>query len=122
MGRLAWVAYFLFLVFYAWWKYQAAAPDVFSVGYAQSVAILVGLTGVAPFIATLLILKAAPLSRIPAGAVGVVLGVLGAVAGYALFWKLYISPYGGPEMMDVALRGIGWGALQGAIAAVAAKF
>lgn len=121
MGRFAWIAFFIFLVFYAWWKYQAAAPAEFSVGYARSVAILVGLTGVAPFLLTFLVVKAAPLKRFAASISGVLLGIVCGVAGYALFWKLYISPYGGPEMMDVALRGVGWGALQGAMAAIAAN-
>ncbi len=121
MGRLAGIGYVLFLGFYAWWKYQAAAPDEFSVGYAQSVAILVGLTGVAPFLLTLLLLKAAPLRRFAASIAGVVLGVAFCVAGYALFWQLFISPYGGPEMVEVALRGVGWGALQGGLAAIAAN-
>ena len=121
MGRIAWIGYLLFLGFYTWWKYQAAAPDDFSVGYARSVAILVGLTGVAPFLLAFVLLKAAPLKRLAASIIGVIFGVVFCVAGYALFWKLFIAPYGGPEMMEVALRGIGWGALQGGLAAIAAN-
>ena len=121
MGRLAWVGFFIFVVGYAWWKYQAAAPDEFSMGYARSVAILVALTGVAPFLIAFIILRSAPLKRIAASITGVLLGVVLCVGGYALFWKLFISPYGGPEMIDVATRGIGWGALQSALAAIAAN-
>ncbi len=121
MSGIAWFGYLLFLGLYAWWKYQAAAPDDFSVGYARTVAILVGLTGVAPFLLAFLLLKAAPLKRFAASIAGVALGIVFCVGGYALFWKLFIAPYGGPEMLEVALRGVGWGALQGGLAAIAAN-
>ena len=122
MGRIAWIGYLLFLGFYAWWKYQASAPEEFSASYVQSVAILVLLTGLAPFLLVFGLLKAARLKRFAASIVGVMFGVVFCVAGYALFWKLFIAPYGGgPEMVDVAVRGIGWGALQGGLAAIAAN-
>lgn len=120
--RLGWVGYLIFLAGYAAYKYLVAAPPSFSPVYAQSVAILVVLTGVVPFLGTFLVLKVFSLGHIPQMATGLLLGVLLCVAGYALFWFLFLSSLaGGPQLVDVATRGIGWGFAQGALAGFAAS-
>ena len=121
-GRLALIAYLLFLAGYSWYKYAVAAPAEFSPGYAQSVVILVLMTGVAPFLIAFGGLKVSGLRRFPAVAGGLVLGLVACVAGYAGYWWLFLAPNGGaPAVYDVAARGVGWGLLQGGIAAIAAN-
>lgn len=120
-GRLGLIAYVIFLVAYSWYKYSVAAPQEFSAGYAQSVVILVLMTGVAPFVIALAALKVSNAKRFAAGVVGIVVGLVACVVGYAAFWWLFIAPAGAaPAAYDVAARGVGWGVMQGALAALAA--
>ena len=122
MGKFAWAGYLLFLVGYSAYKYSVAAPPEFSALYAQSVAILVGLTGIAPFFLTFAVFKPLPIKRFAASGAGLLLGLLFCVAGYAAFWAVVINPSGyGVPLMEVATRGIGWGLLQGGLAAIAAN-
>jgi hypothetical protein len=97
-------------------------PPEFSSDYAQSVAILVALTGVAPFVLTQLLLRALKLRGLAASIAGLVSGLVFCVAGYAVFWLLFIGPsgVGAPAMMDVAARGVGWGLLLGGLASLVA--
>lgn len=119
---LALVFYAFFLVAYAVYKYSVAAPPAFSPAYAQSVAILVAMTGVAPFLLALAALKALRLEGVVGLVAGLVFGLVFCVAGYAAFWALTISASGAPvPMTAVAVRGVGWGLLQGGIAAFAAR-
>lgn len=121
-SRLGWIGYLVFLAGYAAYKYLVAAPPSFSPAYAQSVAILVMLTGVAPFLATFLILKVARLGHVPQMVTSLLLGLALCVAGYALFWFLFLSSLAqGPQLVEVAPRGIGWGLAQGALAGFAAS-
>ncbi|MEK7265020.1 MAG: hypothetical protein AAB227_02875, partial [Pseudomonadota bacterium] len=88
---------------------------------AQSVAMLVALTGVAPFLLSLGALKALRLKGVAGAAAGLLLGLVLCVAGYAAFWAVIIAPSGAPVAMTaVAVRGVGWGLLQGGLAAIAA--
>ncbi len=122
LGRIAIVAYVIFLAGYSWYKYSVAAPPEFSAGYAQSVAILVLMTGVAPFLIAYGVLKAVRLKRLSASLTGLIVGMLACVAGYAAFWWFFIVPGGAaPAVYDVAIRGVGWGLLQGGIASMAAN-
>jgi len=119
---LALIGYVVFLAVYAAYKYQAAAPPAFSPAYAQSVTILVVMTGVAPFAFTLAALKALRLKGAANAAAGLALGLVFCVAGYAAFWAVVIAPSGAPVAISaVALRGVGWGLLQGALAALVAR-
>jgi hypothetical protein len=109
--------FFAFLGVYAFIKYTAAAPPVFVPEYARSVAILVMLTGVAPFLASL------GVARITGGAlpvrliVGAAAGAALCVAGYALFFKLVVEGAApGANIVDIARRGLGWGAIEGVLA------
>lgn len=120
MGRIGWLGFVVFLVAYSWWKYTAAAPDAFSSTYAQSVLILVALTGVAPFLLTYLILRMTGMRGLKSGLFGVVLATALCVGGYALFWYMFIASSGAVPVISVALRGLGWGALQGGLASLAA--
>ncbi len=123
VNRLGYVAYVVLLIGYAIYKYSVAAPPVFSQGYAQSVAILVFITAVAPFLIAVTSLKSIRLGLVMHIAAGLLLGLAACVGGYALFWKLFISGTGAeaPAVAEVALRGVGWGLAQGALAAAAAK-
>ena len=121
LGALAMLGYLVFLVGYAAYKYSVAAPPEFSQAYLISVVILVALTGVAPFLLTFGALKAIRAKGLVNSAAGLVLGLAFCVAGYAAFWALVISPSGAPVALTaVALRGVGWGLLQGGLAALAA--
>ena len=120
-SALALMLYLVFLAGYAIYKYAAAAPPAFSPAYAQSVAMLVALTGVAPFLLSLGALKALRLKGVAGAAAGLLLGLVLCVAGYAAFWAVIIAPSGAPVAMTaVAVRGVGWGLLQGGLAAIAA--
>lgn len=121
MGRIAIIAYVAFLIGYAWFKYSAAAPPEFSIAYAQSVAILVVLTGIIPFIAAYALLKAWPLGWLGSRVTGLLIGLIVCVGGYAAFWAFFISP-SAPDvsLASVAVRGIGWGLVQGGLASIAA--
>lgn len=121
-SRLGWIGYLVFLAGYAAYKYLVAAPPAFSPAYAQSVATLVVLTGIAPFFGAYLILKIARLGHVPQMATGLLLGLALCVAGYALFWLLFLSSLvDGPQLVEVATRGVGWGLAQGALAGFAAS-
>lgn len=119
--RIAFVAYSVFLAGYSWYKYQVAAPAEFSSAYLQSVAVLVLMTGVAPFflaLATAKLIRVSGLARI---ALGLIAGLVFCVAGYAEYFTLFIAGnVPGVTLIDVALRGAGWGLAQGALAAMAA--
>lgn len=122
MNKLAWLGYALFLAGYSYYKYAVAAPPEFSAEYAQSVVLLVALTGVAPFFFAFFMLKALKLKRLAASGVGLLLGVGACVAGYAAYWAMVIEPAGiDAPLTAVAMRGIGWGLLQGGLAAIAAN-
>lgn len=122
MRPIAWIGYAVFLAFYAWWKYTSAAPAEFSTVYAQSTAVLVFLTGVVPFLLTWGVLKRGTPSGPLAALAGVALGALFCVAGYALYWMIFIAGnLGAPAIYTVAARGIGWGIAQGALASIAAR-
>ena len=122
MSKLAWLGYALFLAGYGYYKYAVAAPPTFSPEYAKSVALLVVFTGVAPFVFALLWLKTLKLNRLLASAVGLLLGLVACVAGYAAYWAMVIEPAGiEAPLTAVAMRGIGWGLLQGGLAAIAAN-
>jgi hypothetical protein len=117
---LALIAYVVFLGVYAYIKYTAAAPPIYVPAYAANVAILVAMTGVAPFALCLLVARAAPLGLPARVVITAAAGVAFCVAAYALFFKLFIEGAApGADIVDVARRGIGWGALQGALAALA---
>ncbi len=115
------IGYVAFLAAYAAFKYSAAAPPVFVPAYAQNVAILVALTGVAPFLACLAFARAVPGALPVKLLASAVAGIVLCVAAYALFFKLFIEGAApGADIVDVARRGIGWGAAQGLLAALAA--
>lgn len=121
LSTIGLIGYVLFLGVYVFVKYSAAAPPQFSAAYAQNVAILVAMTGVAPFLLCLgaarLIPGGTPVRLSALAIVGVVLGV----AAYALFFVIFIQGAApGADIVDVARRGVGWGALQGILAALAA--
>jgi hypothetical protein len=112
--------YVAFLALYAVVKYSAAAPPVFVPAYAQNVAILVALTGVAPFLLCLAFARALPASAPVKIVATAVAGVVLCVAAYALFFKLFIEGAApGASIVDVAKRGIGWGAIEGLLAGLA---
>lgn len=120
-GRIGWFAYAAFLAGYALYKYAAAAPPEFSADYAKSVAVLVILTGIAPFIFSIIALKISHISGPPLFVAGAIIGAALCFLGYAAFWGVFLAgAEGGPPLLDVAVRGIGWGALQGAIASLIA--
>ncbi len=122
LGRVAIVAYVIFLGLYSWYKYSVAAPPKFDIGYARSVAILVLMTAVAPFALTYAVLILAGLKRLSAMLTGLGVGLIACVAAYAAFWWFFIVPGGAaPAVYDVAIRGVGWGLLQGGMASVAAN-
>lgn len=117
---LAGFAVFFFI--YSYVKYSAAAPPKFDFGYAVNVATLVAMTGLAPFFLSLAAARAIPgamPTRILASAV---VGVALCVAAYALFFKLFIEgAVPRADLLDVSRRGIGWGALEGVLASLAAS-
>ncbi len=122
LGRMAIVAYVIFLGFYSWYKYSVAAPPEFDIGYVHSVIILVLMTAVTPFALTYGVLKIAGLKRLSAMLTGLGVGLIFCVAAYAAFWWLFIVPGGAaPAVYDVAIRGVGWGLLQGGLASIAAN-
>lgn len=109
LSFLALIGFITFLGVNAIVKYSAAAPPVLVPAYAMNVAILVAMTGVAPFLLSL------PVARMTPGGlplqliVTAVAGVNLCVAAYALFFKLFIEGAApGASIVDVAKRGIGW--------------
>lgn len=110
------LAYAVFLLLFAAFKYFSAAPEGFSPAYAISVAVLVFLTGVIPyFLARLLAGKVDPAAA--RWIAGIVVALLACCAGYAAYFKLFIEPQNlGVAMSDVALRGIYAGSIQGVLA------
>lgn len=114
------IGYVIFLGVYAFVKYSAAAPPLFSAAYAQNVAILVAMTGVAPFALCLVAARAIPGGTPVRLTAAAILGVVLCVAAYALFFVIFIQGAApGANIADVAKRGVGWGALQGLLAALA---
>lgn len=112
----------LFLGVYSAVKYVAAAPPAFSPEYAKSVAILIALTGVAPLIVSYLAARHAPFGLAGRLVAGAIVGIASCVGGYALYFQLFIAGAApGVEIFDVAKRGFGWGALIGAISALASS-
>ena len=115
------LGFMLFLVVYTYVKYAAAAPPQFVADYAKSVAILVALTGIGPLIVSFLAARLAPFGLALRLVVSAIVGIVACVGAYALYFKLFIAGAApGVEVFDVAKRGVGWGALIGAIAALAA--
>lgn len=111
------LGFLLFLVVYAYVKYAAAAPPQFVAGYAKSVAILVAMTGVAPFLLSLGVARAVPNGLAVKLISSTIAGVVFCVGAYALFFKIFIEGAApGADIIDVARRGIGWGAIEGALA------
>lgn len=111
----------LFLGVYAFVKYAAAAPPQFNAGYATNVGILVAMTGLAPYLLSLGVAKAVPGGRAPRLAASTLAGVVFCVGAYALFFKMYIEGAApGADIVDVARRGVGWGAVEGALAGLTA--
>lgn len=113
---LAWALYAVFLLVFGAYKYFAAAPAEFSMAYAVSVAILVVLTGVVPFVAALFLA-----SRASEGAVALLIavfvGLVTCCAGYAAYWALFIQPSGADvPVIAVALRGVYAGPIEGLLA------
>lgn len=109
-----------FLFVYSYVKYSAAAPPGFDFEYAGNVAVLVAMTGVAPFLFCLPAARAVPGALPMRILTSVVAGVALCVAAYALFFKLFIEEAApGADIVDVSRRGIGWGAVEGALAALA---
>ena len=107
----------MFLAGYAAYKYVVAAPPEFSAAYAQSVAILVLLTGVMPFILAMVSLRVINPGHMARLIIGLLVGLVACVGGYALFWTLFLASIDrGPPVDAVAIRGVGWGLAQGAIA------
>lgn len=112
----------LFLGVYSAVKYAAAAPPVFSSDYVKSVATLVLLTGIAPMLVAWFAVRMTPLGLIGRLIAGAIVGIASCVGAYALYFQLYVAGAApGVEIIDVAKRGVGWGALIGAIAALAAS-
>jgi len=114
-GRIALAIYAVFLAGYAFWKF--GDPSAGS-GFPAA-AFLVLTTAVAPYLASLA--AARTMSRRPFAAIALALvaGLFVCVGGYAAHWWWFLAPEGGaPAVYDVAPRGIGWGLLQGALAAI----
>ena len=58
IAKLGLIGYVIFLAVYSVYKYNADVPSEFSLAYVQSVAILVAMTGIAPFLFAHFALKA----------------------------------------------------------------
>jgi hypothetical protein len=119
VSKVGLLGFVVFLGVYAYVKYTAAAPPVFVPGYAANVAILVALTGIAPFLASIGVAKFAGSALPMRIVVTTIAGVILCVGAYALFFKIFIEGAApGANIIDVARRGVGWGAIQGALAAL----
>ena len=81
----------LFLIYYIYDKYMGAAPETFSLAYAKTVAIIVLLTAIIPFIISYFLLK------IVKGSGGYILALLVpticSALGYAAFFYKFIAPF-----------------------------
>ena len=122
ISKVGLIGYVIFLAVYSVYKYSVAAPAEFSLVYAQSVAILVAMTGVAPFLLAYIGLKTIGVRGVEGSVWGLLIGLVACVGGYAAFWWFFIAPEGAaPAVYDVALRGVGWGLLQGGLASVTAN-
>ena len=116
--KTIWIAYSVFLIAFAAFKYLSAAPDAFSSQYAISVVILVVLTGVIPFVVAARLAGRVGSTSSRWG-VAMVSALIVCCAGYAGYFKLFIEPQNlGVSMSDVALRGIYAGTIQGVLAAL----
>ncbi|WP_299192113.1 hypothetical protein [uncultured Erythrobacter sp.] len=118
--KTAWGLYGVFLLAFGAYKYLIAAPPEFSIGYMVSVAILVVLTGVIPFVVAAWLAGKMPS---PAGqwVVAIAVALIVCCAGYASYWALFIAPTGADvPMQAVALRGIYPGAIEGILAGLLA--
>ena len=115
------LGFMLFLVVYTYVKYAAAAPPQFVADYAKSVASLVAMTGVAPFLLSLGVARAVPNGFAMKLASSTIAGVVFCVGAYAVFFKIFIEGAApGADIVDVARRGVGWGAIEGALAGLTA--
>ena len=122
IGKLGLIGYIIFLAVYSVYKYNADLPSEFSPAYVQSVGILVAMTGVAPFVLAHFGLKTIGVRGIAGSLLGLLMGLVACVGGYAAFWWFFIAPQGAaPAVYDVATRGIGWGLLQGGLASLTAN-
>jgi hypothetical protein len=122
LGTLGLIGYVLFLAGYSVYKYSVAAPPEFSTQYAISVAILVAMTGVAPFLVALGLVKGLSAKGFAGSAIGLITGLVACVGAYAAFWALFIQPTDAEiAMTAIATRGIGWGLLQGGLASIIAN-
>jgi len=94
------------LAAYDFEKYIVAAPPVFIPGYAVTVAIIFGLTGVVPAIAIWLLRRKVP-GLAGHAALMIVTAVGLSALGYAAFWYFSIggSP-GAPPLEALAVRGV----------------
>lgn len=115
-SRAAYLAYAVFLIAFAAFKYWSAAPETFAAGYAISVGILVMLTGVIPFVLASQIGKRQG-STIMRWVASLGVGVVTCCLGYAAYWALFIEPNGADvPVIAVALRGLIAGPIQGILA------
>lgn len=120
MSKIGLIGYPILFILYAYYKYAVAAPDEFSAAYAQSVAVLVLLTAIPPFILGLAFVRGMALRGFVGVMAAAFVGVILCVAGYAAYWWFFLAPIGGaPAVYDVAPRGIGWGLAFGALAGLA---
>lgn len=110
------IAFLVFLAGFSAFKYLSAAPPAFDPNYAVSVAILVVLTGVAPWAIAIGIGKQfdGTLARWVAA---LITAVVACCSGYGLYWAMVIGP-NFPEvpMIAVALRGLISGPIEGLLA------
>jgi len=99
------VLFGLFLIYYIYDKYMGAAPETFNLAYAQTIAIIVLLTAVIPFIISSFLVK------IVKGAGGYILALLlptvCSALGYAAFFYKFIAPFSSEvELMQVVPRSL----------------
>jgi hypothetical protein len=117
-SRAAYVAYAVFLIAFAVFKYSSAAPETFAAEYAISVCFLVMLTGVVPFV------LASQVGKRQGSTIMQWLASLGVAAvtcclGYASYWALFIEPSGADvPVLAVALRGLIAGPIEGILAGI----
>ena len=112
------LAYGVFLILFAAFKYLSAAPSTFNVGYLVSVVVLVVLTGVLPFVLASFIAGKAE-GSVASWVTALGVAVIACCAGYAGYFKLFIEPQNlEVSMWDVAFRGIYAGSIQGILAAL----
>jgi hypothetical protein len=95
----------LFLVYYIYDKYMGAAPEAFNIAYAKTVAIIVLLTAILPFIISYFSIKAVK----GAGSyiLALLLPTICSALGYAVFFYQFIAPFTSEvELMQVVPRSL----------------